>query len=288
MFRKSIVLVAVAVAACSGAASGAFPLSVESAGVELTLESRPEAIVSLSPSATEMLFAIGAGDLVVAVDDQSDYPASAPVTDLSGFTPNLEAIATYAPDLVIVSYDPGGLIDGLTAVGIAVLVLPAAETLDDVYAQLDTLGTVTGADSSTLVSSMRGEVAAIVATASATGKTYYHELDPTYYSVTSSTFIGHLYSLLGMVNIADPADADGYGYPQLSAEYVIESDPDLIVLADTVCCAVDASAVAERPGWGSLRAVQGGGVVEVDDSIASRWGPRVVEFLRVLAEATRR
>ncbi len=286
MFWKSIVPVALVLAACAGASGPS--ITVETASGVLTLDAPPSAIVSLSPTATEMLFAIGAGDRVVAVDDQSDHPADAPMTDLSGFTPNIEAIATYAPDLVVVAYDPGDLISGLSALGVPVLVLPAAETLEDVYAQLELLGEVTGADGSVVIESIKGEVAAIVAGADAAGKTYYHELDPTFYSVTSSTFIGHLYSLIGMVNIADPADVDGYGYPQLSAEFVIENDPDLIVLADTVCCGVDAAGVAARPGWSSLKAVRNGDVVEADDSVASRWGPRLVDFLRLIAGAASR
>ena len=88
-------------------------------------------------------------------------------------------------------------------------------------------------------------------------------------------------------NVADPADADGaaFGYPQLVEEVVIDADPDLVFLADTVCCAQDATTVAARPGWGTLRAVVNGNVVELDDDIASRWGPRVVEFAAAIAGA---
>ncbi len=282
MFKKlAIVASVVALAACGQ--PQVYPLTVDSPAGEVTIHDRPEAIISLSPTATEMLFAIGAGPQVVAVDDQSDFPPGAPVTDFSGLTPNLEAISTFQPDLVIVSYDPGDLVSGLGALGIPVLILPAAVTLDDVYGQLETLGAVTGGDSEAIVRSMRADIAEIVAGASRSGLTYYHELDPTLYSVASSTFIGHLYSLLGMKSIADPADTDGYGYPQLSAEYIIESDPDVIVLADTLCCDVSSASVASRPGWGAMTAVANGSVIEADDSVASRWGPRVVDFLRLIA-----
>jgi iron complex transport system substrate-binding protein len=113
--------------------------------------------------------------------------------------------------------------------------------------------------------------------------TYYHELDKNLYTATSSTFIGQLYKQLGMDNIADAADKEGTGYPQLSAEYVVKADPDLIFLADTKCCGQSARTVAARDGWEQLTAVRSGGVVELDDDVASRWGPRVVDFLKTVA-----
>src|SRR5690606_17206535 len=101
-------------------------------------------IVSLSPTATEILFALGAGSRVVAVDDQSTYPPEAPVTDLSGFDPNVEAIASYEPDLVVLSFDPGDLQPGLEALDIEVVLQPPAATLDDAWAQIEQLGAATG------------------------------------------------------------------------------------------------------------------------------------------------
>lgn len=253
--------------------------------------SGPERIVSISPTATEMLFAIGAGDLVVAVDVLSDYPEQAPVTDLDGFNPNVEAIAVYEPDLVVMSYDPGDVVAGLTALGVESLVQSAAFSLDDVYAQIGELGAAVGRpdEAETLVAEMRTAIGDLVASAAADGAglTYYHELDSTYYSVTAATFLGGIYSLFGLENIADAADADGaaFGYPQLSDEYIIDADPDLIFLADTVCCGQDASTVAARPGWDGLSAVANGNVVELNDDVASRWGPRLVDFVAAIAAA---
>jgi iron complex transport system substrate-binding protein len=117
------------------------------------------------------------------------------------------------------------------------------------------------------------------------GLSFYYELDDTYYSVTSETFIGQLFAMLGLENIADAAKGASSGYPQLSAEYIVESDPDLIFLADTECCGQSAETVARRPGWGDLSALAHGGVVELDDDVASRWGPRVVDLLREIAGA---
>jgi len=111
----------------------------------------------------------------------------------------------------------------------------------------------------------------------------YHELDNTYYSATSATFIGQVYKLLGVTNIADAAAGGAPDYPQLSAEYIVSSNPDLIVLADTKCCNQSLSTVAARPGWSVISAVKSGQVVEVDDDVASRWGPRLIDFLQAVA-----
>jgi iron complex transport system substrate-binding protein len=249
----------------------------------------PRRIVSLSPSATESLFAIGAGPQVVAVDDQSDYPKQAPRTTLSGFTPNVEAIAGYRPDLVVVSYDPNGLVATLRGLGIRVLVQDAATNLAGAYAQISALGRITGhaREASKLIASMKARITALVAKATprAHGLSVYHELGPDLYSVTSKTFIGRVYALFGLRNIADAADTGGSGYPKLSAEYVVSQSPDIVVLADINCCAQTLRTVAARPGWSHVAAVQSGTIVRIDDSIASRWGPRIVNFVRAVAGA---
>jgi iron complex transport system substrate-binding protein len=269
--------------------AAAFPVTIAGANGDVTLEDRPERVVSLSPTATEMLFAIGAGDQVVAVDDQSNYPPDAPVTDLSGFEPNVEAIASYEPDLVVYATEPGDLGASLEGLGIPALQQDAAAFLDDVYAQIDELGIATGnpLEAAELVEGMRGDIDTIVDAIEPTEPplSFYHELDDTYYSVTSSTFIGQLYARTGLVNIADEAKGAGGGYPQLSAEYIIQANPDLIFLADTKCCGQSSATVAERPGWSRIAAVERGGVISLDDDIASRWGPRVVDFLRRIAAA---
>ncbi|HCW00177.1 MAG TPA: ABC transporter substrate-binding protein, partial [Acidimicrobiaceae bacterium] len=251
----------------------------------------PKRIVSISTVATEMLFAIGAGHRVVAVDSMSNFPSDAPVTDLSGFEPNVEAILGFAPDLVVLSYDPGDVVAGLDVVGVATLLLGAAQTIADTYSQIETLAVATGDEdaAATLVAEMKAEMAALTDSVQSLEQplSYYHELDNTLYTVTSTTFIGEVYALAGLVNVADPADPDGsaWGYPQVSAEYLLNADPDIIFLADTKCCAQDVAAVAARPGWANLTAVSRGRVVELDDDVASRWGPRIVEFLRSIVQA---
>jgi iron complex transport system substrate-binding protein len=269
--------------------AASFPVAIDAANGEVTIAERPERIVSLSPTATEMLFAIGAGDQVEAVDDQSNFPSDAPVTDLSGFEPNVEAIVSYEPDLVVYSTEPGNLGASLESLGIPAIWQDAAATLHDVYEQIEMLGTATGneQEAETVVERMRTEITSIADSIEPLSEpiTYYHELDDTYYSVTSSTFIGQLYSLVGLKNIADEGKGAGGGYPQLSAEYIVDADPDLIFLADTKCCGQSPRTVAKRPGWDRIAAVEHGGVIPLDDDVASRWGPRVVNYLRRIAEA---
>jgi len=250
----------------------------------------PEAIISLSPTATEMLYAIGAGDQVLAVDDFSNYPpeAAEKMHGISGFEPNVEAIAGLDPDLVVTDGTNPDFLGQLDTLGIAHWEGPAAVTFDDVYAQIEQLGSATGhVDEATeLVGEMRADVESVKAGLPDLDEplTYYHELDDTYFSVTSDTFIGAVYSEIGLTNIADEADL-GTPFPQLSAEFIIDQNPDLIFLACTLYCGVTAESVGERPGWDQLFAVTNGGVIEMNDDIASRWGPRIVEYLEVAGAA---
>jgi iron complex transport system substrate-binding protein len=297
------VLLALGLAACGGdgddaaapatsseaveASAPSFPVLVEGDNGPLEIEEQPEAIISLSPTATESLFAIGAGEQVTAVDDQSNYPAEAPISDLSGFQPNVEAIAGYEPDLVVASYDPGGLVKGLEKLDIPVLLQDAAPDLEAAYAQIETLGAATGnpEGAETVVDSMRVEIEELAGSVpGAAGATVYHELGPDFFTATSDTFIGSVYELFGLVNIADAAaDAEAGGYPQLTAEYIVSENPDLIVLADTKCCEQTAEMVAKRAGWDQIAAVANGDIVEADDDITSRWGPRTVDFAAAIA-----
>jgi iron complex transport system substrate-binding protein len=288
---------ALVAAACSSAAgssvaspSTGFPLRLRAAGAVVTIAKRPARIVSLSATATEDLYAVGAGKQVVAVDSYSTYPPQAPRTHLSGFTPNIEAIAKYRPDLVLIDTDANHIVRELGKVGIPVLVEPPAANLNGVYAEITQIAKATGhaQTAARVKANIRRQVAAIVRSVPrpTTPLTVYHELDQHFYSATSHTFIGQMYKLLGLVNIADKAKGSGT-YPQLSAEYIIARNPDLIVLADTVCCGQTRATVAARPGWGDIAAVKSGEVVPVNDSIASEWGPRIVLFLNAVASAVK-
>lgn len=268
-----------------------FPVTLKAANGYVTIAKRPARIVSLSPTATESLFAIGAGSQIVAVDDQSSYPARAPRTKLSGYRPNAEAVAAYEPDLVVTSSSANNLLPALERLKIPVLLEPSAKTIGDAYVQIRQLGFATGRDAQAVkvVKRMKSTIASIVA-ATPKGRrlSVYHELTPDYYSATSKTFIGRVYTLFGLRNVADEADKAGYGYPKLAGEYVIASNPELIVLADTKCCGQSAATVRARPGWDSIAAVRKGYVVAANDDVVSRWGPRIVDFVRLVAQSVRR
>ncbi|MFC9787543.1 ABC transporter substrate-binding protein [Rhodococcus sp. NPDC127528] len=271
---------------------GAFPVSVRSGPANstdtVTVDARPTRIVSLSPTATETLWAVGAGGQVVAVDDKSDYPAGVPTTTLSGYAPNVEAIIGKEPDLVIASEDNGGLVSGLKAAGVPTLLLPAAANLDEAYGQIERVGSATGhtPEAIAVTASMRSEIASAVqsAPARAQQRTYFHELDDTLYTITDKTFLGEIYALFGLRSIAAGGGSGG-DYPQLSAEYVVSADPDLIFLADSQCCGVTPDTVAARPGWSGLAALRARQIHVLDADLASRWGPRVVDLVRSIAAA---
>lgn len=275
-----------------GAGDGAFPVSVATgpagSGDEVTIEARPERIVSLSPSATESLFAIDAGDQVVAVDEYSYYPEEAPVVEgLSGHRPNVESVLTHDPDLVIVSGQDDSLSQGMAAVGVPVLVLPAAEDLGDAYAQIETLGVATGhvGDAAEVVKDMTTEIDEAIDSVPGelrdAGLKYYHEVSSDHYSVTDDTFLGAVYKEFGLTSIA----TGDTGYPQLSAEAIVDADPDLIFLANATSESMTADDVAARPGWDQIAAVKNGNVTALDEDLASRWGPRLPEFFRSIAQA---
>jgi iron complex transport system substrate-binding protein len=274
-------------------AAAAYPVTVHAANGGVTINQKPTAIVSLSPTATEMLFAIGAGDEVKAVDKNSDYPAAAPKTSLDAYQLNVESVAAYHPDLVVASNLTDAQVKQLRTLSIPTLLEPAAEDLAQVYAEMTQLGQATGHPdgAAKVAATMKRQISSIVqATPKPAGKrSYYYELDQTFYSVTSSTFIGKVLQLLGLTSIADDAKgaAASGGYPQLSAEFILKADPDYVFLADVRCCKQSPATVAKRPGWSTLGAVGDGRVISLDDDIASRWGPRIVTLLRTVADALR-
>jgi iron complex transport system substrate-binding protein len=274
----------------TAAAAATFPVTVTAGNGLVTIAQAPQRIVSLSPSLTEMLYATGAGDQVIAVDKYSNFPAGTPVTDLSGFKPNVEAIAALTPDLVVVSGDRDGIVAALGSVGIPTLLLGPATTLDDTYGQLATIGAATGnaEQAAATVASMRQQVDALTARVPEREAplTYFYELADDGHTVTSATFIGNVLSLAGLTSIADAAPETAGGYPQLSAEAILAADPNVVFLAHSDGASPTAEQLAARPGWSELQALRDGHVVVLDPDIASRWGPRVVDLLAAAVDAT--
>jgi iron complex transport system substrate-binding protein len=267
------------------ASSADYPVTIDAVNGEVTLDQQPERIVSLSPSATEILFAIGAGDQVIAADEYSTYPQQAPTTELSAYDPNVEAIAGYSPDLVVIANDTNGIVGARAKLDIPTIVNPAPATIDEGYDGIAALGLATGHVDKTakVVADMRAEIEKALDAAPQEGLRVYHELDEKHYAASSSSFIGSVYDSLGATNIADAADKQKSGYPQLTEEAIIAADPELIVITDQVSYTADD--VASRPGWENVSAVKNGNVVTVDADISSRWGPRLPQLIESIADA---
>jgi iron complex transport system substrate-binding protein len=273
------------------AATTKYPLTIKFGGYTTKIAKKPTKIISLSPSGTEIFFAIGAGPQILAVDDYSNYPANAPVSEISGYQPNVEAILAKKPDLVLLSVNSTKapqVRNALVKLGIPVLMQPAPATLNDVYAENTILGKATNrqAGAAKLNAAMAKSIKDILAKAKKGSKIrIFHELDDTYYSATSETFIGKVYRDFGAVNIADEASgADNSGYPQLSAEYLLKSDPQVIFLADAQY-GVTADSVSKRAGWSQISAVKNQKIVELPADVPSRWGPRLVDFYKLIGDS---
>ena len=246
----------------------------------------PHRIISLSPSATEDLFAIGAGKSVVAVDSLSNYPRNAPITRLDAYSPNVEAIAKYKPDLVVLQTSANkasAVKTALEKLKIRVFFEVTPTDIQGAYAEINSLGVATGNPSKAakLVASMKASIAKAISS----GKekiplSIFHEVDNTLYTATSQTFIGHVYSDFNTLNIANAADtADSGGYPQLTSEYVLKANPAVIFLGD----GEPVANVMARAGWGAIDAVANNHVIELPADIPSRWGPRLVNFYQFIA-----
>jgi iron complex transport system substrate-binding protein len=249
----------------------------------------PHRIISLSPSATEDLFAIGAGPQVVAVDKLSNYPSKAPMSKLDAFDPNVEAIAAYKPDLVILNSGAtkaASIKSALQKLKIRIYFETAPTDMSGAYKEISDLGSLTGRGNAAkvLIQKMKSSISKAIMSAKKTSPVaFYHELDETLYSVTSETFIGKVYKDFNLTNIADAAaSADSYGYPQLTPEYIVQANPAIIFLSDAQY-GTSAASVSTRPGWSSITAVTNGHLLSLPDDIPSRWGPRLVNFYQFVA-----
>ena len=267
-----------------------FPVIVVDPTGSMTIMTQPRRIISLSATHTEILYAIGAGDQIAATDLTSNYPPAANDTPkVDSFAFNLEEVLALQPDLVIVAFDFSGEVEALDAAGVNVLLMPPPSDVAQMLLQFDILGTATGnvagarAERSRLQTAIGGLID--VYNVSDAPLTFFHEVDETLFSVNSTTFLGDIYASFGLTNIADAApDEFGSGFPQLSAEFILEADPNVIFLGDAGF-GVTADSLMERPAWDSLSAVINGTVFELDTEIAGRWGPRTDQVVRAIADA---
>ena len=272
-------------------AQDSFPVTLESAdGRQLTLTAPPQHMVVLSPGHVEILFAIGAGDQVIAVEQNTNYPpeAAAIESKLSGFEPSVEAIAESEPDLVILSFAPDGFLEQMDNLGIPTYlddIDTKITTVEGVFDSIAELGWATGhaTEAHQIISELTARVANVVYNVRGieVGPTVYHELDvfEGYYSVSPNSFVGDLYHKLKAQNIVG---LDEGLYPKLNQEAIIERNPQVIVLADAAFGQTP-DVVAARPGWDTIDAITNGRVYAIDPDLVSRPGPRIVNALEELA-----
>lgn len=266
------------------ASQSLYPLTIEqSDGVDLVLDEAPQRIVSLSPYATEILCEIGAGDQLAAVDLFANCPSGGTdKPELDSFEPSLEAIAGFEPDLVYV--DGEGILEALRQIDIQVLYLTLPSSLDEVLERIVEFGLVVDreAEAEALVESLTERIDAVEETVSVIeeGPRIFHELDTTYFTVSPESFIGDFYNILKAQNIAAGGEGE---YLQLTAEVIVERDPEVIILADEAA-GVTVESLNDRPGWDTLTAVKEGRVCLVDPDIVSRPGPTIADGLEALAQ----
>jgi iron complex transport system substrate-binding protein len=270
----------------SSVAAVAFPAALtDFQNRPVTIPKRPERIVSIGPSITEFLFALGAGPRVVGVDDFSDEPAAAKqIEKVGGIKVNFEKVVSLRPDLVLSVKFSDGTIERLTRAGLLVLVVDP-QTIGDVARTAVLLGRAVGSDGETMARDIQKRVDDVRSkTSSAAAKPrVYHEIDasdPTkIFTVGPGSYIHDLIEVSGGQNIAARATS---AYPQLSAEEVLRGDPEIIVLADAEYSAKPEQVVA-RSGWSAITAVKNKRIVGIAPNLINRPGPRVGEAAEAYA-----
>ena len=248
-----------------------------------TQENDEMKIISLSTTHTEIIQSLEAENTLVGVDAFSEVDF--PVEIIDAYTVTAEELVPLNPDIVIIAFDFNGIVEGLKAQEINYVLLPPAKNLDDVYAQISTIGDIVNKknEASSTIRDMKLEINRIINNSNYQDVNVYHEIGYSYgiYSVNSESLIGEIYNLLGVTNIANSEeDPYGSGYPALTEEMVIESDPDFIVVGHSDYLNKDLSI---RDGWGDISAVQNSRVVFLDDTLASNWGTTTLQLVEVLA-----
>lgn len=278
----------------TGCGSSATPVQTseftDGLGRTVTLTGTPQRIISLAPSNTEILFAVGASSQVVGRDEFSDYPDAAKSIptiggDMSKYS--LEQIAALKPDLVLAAeINTEEQVKSIEDLGLTVYYLSNPTDLEGMYTNLETVGKLTGhsKEAESLVTSLQGRVAAVEkAIGSATPIKAYYELDGTDPSKpwvpAKGTFVDELMTMAGAENIAASA---GEGWIQMSQEAIIAANPDVILLGDA-SYGITADTVSARPGWDQISAVKNGKIYPFDDNLVSRPGPRLVDGLEKLS-----
>ena len=246
-------------------------------------ESEDIKIISLSTTHTEIIQSLEAQDTLIAVDAFSEVDF--PVERIDAYTVTAEELAPLNPDMVIIAFDFNGIVEGLESQEINYVLLPPAKNFEDVYSQISTIGEIVNkkGEASSKVRDMKLEINRILDDANYEDVSVYHEIGYSYgiYSVNSDSLIGEIYNALGVVNIANSEeDPFGSGYPALSEEMVIESNPDYIIVGHSDYLNKDLSI---REGWGNISAVESSNVYFLDDTLASNWGTTTVQLVEELS-----
>lgn len=259
-------------------------------GREVTLEGPAQRIVTLAPSLTELLFAVGAGDQIVGRDDFSDFPAEAADITSIGSTYgalNTEAILALEPDLVLAAeVNTPEQVKALEDLGVTVYYLKNPITFDELYDQVRWAGAITGheEEANALAESLSARVDAVAEAVSTLEEkpTVFYEIDGTDtskpWTTGPGTFMDTMITMAGGINIGGVLSEP---YAQMSVEEIVLQDPDFIILGDTLF-GVTIESIAERAGWADLTAVQENKIFAFDDNLASRPGPRLVDGLEEL------
>jgi iron complex transport system substrate-binding protein len=265
----------------------AFPVTItDSSGAAITIEAAPQRIVSHSPALTEILFAIGAGPQVVAVDNFSNYPPEVlSMQHVRYSSPEPEQAIALEADIIFFSGRQRGSVEAFRALDLPVFLNEEPTTLEGVLESITLIGRITGNEEAAvaLVADMQARIDAVTARVAdvTEGPLVFWEITDGLYTVAPESFIGSMLSLLKARNVAEGATT---AFPQLTAEAIVERDPDVIFFADADA-GVTVAAIGERPGWADIAAVRDGRVIEVDPDVASRPGPRIVEALEMVARA---
>ena len=289
MRRQAVLLFGIALLLW-GPADAASLTIVDDAGRSVTLDGPPKRIMTLTPGNTEILFALGAEDRIVAVDQWSDFPPAAKAKPhVAPLHPSLEQVVRFSPDLILSTHGGAEPLLPLERHGIRVMVF-APRTLDDIYRNILLIGRIVNAErrAEGLVLAMRQRVAAVVAKVrDAPRPKVFIEFDGSDpsrpFTAGPGSFIDVLVQLAGGTNVAAGSRT---AWPQFSLEELIRADPDLIILSDALAPMNPQTPelVARRPGWSHLRAVRRGTIFPIDSDLISRPGPRIVEGLELLAE----
>ena len=240
-------------------------------------------VVSLSTTHTEIIQSLEAEETLIAIDSFSEVDF--PVEVIDAYTVTAEELAPLNPDVVILAFDFNGIVEGLENQEINYVLLPPAKNFEDVYSQIETIGSLVNKESEAFSATrdMKIEINRIFENANFGDTSVYHEIGYSYgiYSVNSDSLIGQIYNSLGVVNIANNTeDPFGSGYPALTEEQVIESNPEYIVIGHSDYLNKDLST---RMGWEDINAIENSNVYFLDENLANNWGTTTVDLVEQIA-----